>query len=208
VTATRRDLLIRRALWLGWFTIIYNLGEGAVAVVGARIAGSDALLSFGLDSGIESISASVIVWRLYSERSNPERAERVEQRALTLIALAFFFFLAAWVAQDSIRSLINGDRPDPSIIGIAVTALSLLVMPILASKKRSVGIALGSRAVQSDSRQTTACVYLSAVVLGGLVLNALFGWWWADPAAALGVVGFLVREGVEALRAEHADDCC
>lgn len=203
----QRQSLIRTALWLGWFTIIYNLAEGAVAIVGATIAGSAALLSFGLDSGIESISASVIVWRLYSERSNPERAERVEQRALRLIAVAFFV-LAAWVAQDSIRSLIDGDPPAASLIGILLTASSLIVMPVLARKKRQVGVAMGSRAVESDSRQTTACVYLSAVVLVGLLLNALFGWWWADPAAALGVVVFLVREGVEAWQAEHADDCC
>ena len=203
----QRQSLIRTALWLGWFTIVYNLAEGAVAIVGATIAGSDALLSFGLDSGIESISASVIVWRLYSERSDPDRAERVEQRALRLVALAFFV-LAAWVAQDSIRSLIDGDQPDASMIGILLTASSLIVMPVLARRKRQVGVAMGSRAVESDSRQTTACVYLSAVVLVGLLLNALFGWWWADPAAALGVVVFLVREGVEAWNAEHADDCC
>ena len=207
MVTVNRESLIRTALWLGWFTIVYNLAEGAVAIVGATIAGSDALLSFGLDSAVESISASVIVWRLYSERSNPERAERVEQRALKMIGVAFFI-LAAWVAQDSIRTLIAGDHPDTSFIGIAVTSLSLVVMPILASKKHRVGVALGSRAVESDSRQTVACVYLSAVVLGGLMLNALFGWWWADPAAALGVVVFLVREGLEALRAEHADDCC
>lgn len=157
MASAQRESLIRTALWLGWFTIIYNLCEGAVAIVGASIAGSNALLSFGLDSEVESVSASVIVWRLYSERSNPERAERVEQRALKLIGLAFFL-LAAWVAQDSIRSLINGHEPDTSVIGIAVTSLSLIVMPILARKKRAVGVAMGSRAVESDSRQTTACV--------------------------------------------------
>jgi divalent metal cation (Fe/Co/Zn/Cd) transporter len=207
VVTVNRESLIRTALWLGWFTILYNLAEGAVAIAGATIAASDALLSFGLDSIVESLSGSVIVWRLYSERNNPARAERVEQRALKIIGVAFLL-LAAWVAQDSIRTLIAGDRPDTSVIGIAVTALSLVVMPILATKKRRVGIALGSRAVESDSRQTTACVYLSAVVLGGLVLNAVLGWWWADPVAALGVVVFLIREGSETLRAEHADDCC
>jgi divalent metal cation (Fe/Co/Zn/Cd) transporter len=114
--------------------------------------------------------------------------------------------LAAYVAQDSIRSLIDGNEPDASIIGIAVTALSLVVMPILAAKKRQVGVALGSRAVESDSRQTTACVYLSATVLAGLVLNALFGWWWADPIAALVIVGFLLKEGWEALTRREL--CC
>jgi divalent metal cation (Fe/Co/Zn/Cd) transporter len=207
VVSVSRESLIRRALLLGWFTITYNLVEGAVAIVAAIAARSDALWSFGLDSGVESISASVVVWRLYVEQRDPQRADRVEQRALKLIGVAFFV-LAAWVAQDSIRSLAAGDEPDSSLIGILVTGSSLLVMPILAAKKRRVGIDMGSRAVESDSRQTTACVYLSATVLGGLVLNALFGWWWADPLAALGVVGFLIREGIEAFGAEHADDCC
>jgi divalent metal cation (Fe/Co/Zn/Cd) transporter len=178
-----------------------------VAVAGAHAAGSDALLSFGLDSGVESISAAVIVWRLHAERTDAERAERVEQRALRLIAVAFFF-LAAWVTQDAIRSLIDRAEPDASIVGILLTATSLIVMPILADRKRKVGIGLGSRAVESDSRQTTACAYLSAVVLIGLLANAVLGWWWADPVAALGVVVFLVREGREAWTAEHADDCC
>ncbi len=207
MVSVARESLIRRALWLGWFTIIYNLGEGVVAIAAAVGAGSDALLSFGLDSGIESLSASVIVWRLCAERADPERAEHAERRALRLIACAFFV-LAAWVTQDALRSLVGGDRPDSSIVGIVLTGSSLLVMPVLARAKRRVGTAMASRAVESDSRQTSACVYLSAVVLSGLVLNSLFGWWWADPAAALGVVVFVVREGLEALRAEHADDCC
>jgi divalent metal cation (Fe/Co/Zn/Cd) transporter len=207
MASVSRASLIRRALALGWFTIFYNLAEGGTAIAAGAAASSDALVSFGLDSGAESLSASVVVWRLHSERRDPERAERVEQRALKLIAIAFFL-LAAWVAQDSVRSLISSDEPDASPIGIALTALSLIVMPILAAKKRRVGVEMGSRAVESDSRQTTACVYLSAVVLGGLVLNALLGWWWADPAAALLVVVFLVREGWEAWNAETADNCC
>jgi divalent metal cation (Fe/Co/Zn/Cd) transporter len=109
---------------------------------------------------------------------------------------------------DSIRSLVGRHEPDASIIGIVLTALSLLVMRWLARSKRQVGVAMGSRAVEADSAQTSACVYLSLVVLVGLVLNAVFGWWWADPLAALGVVLFLVREGREAFNAQHADDCC
>jgi divalent metal cation (Fe/Co/Zn/Cd) transporter len=124
-----------------------------------------------------------------------------------LIGVAFLV-LAAFVAVDSIRSLVRQQEPDASIVGIVLTSLSLLVMRWLARSKRHVGIAMGSRAVEADSAQTSACVYLSFVVLVGLVLNAVLGWWWADPLAALGVVVFLVREGREAFTAKHADDCC
>jgi len=181
--------------------------EGIVAISAAVVAGSQALLGFGLDSGVESLSASVVLWRLYAERRDPERAEAVERRALRLIGVTFLV-LAAFIAVDSIRALVGRHEPDASIVGIVLTSLSLLVMRWLARSKRQVGVAMGSRAVEADSAQTSACVYLSAVVLVGLVLNAVLGWWWADPLAALGVVVFLVREGREALHAEHADDCC
>jgi divalent metal cation (Fe/Co/Zn/Cd) transporter len=204
---TERRTLLRRATHLAWFTVGWNILEGIVAISAALVAGSQALLGFGLDSGVESLSASVVLWRLYAEQRDPERAEAVEHRALRLIGVAFLV-LAAFIAVDSIRSLVGRHEPDASIIGIVLTSLSLLVMQWLARSKRQVGIAMGSRAVEADSAQTSACVYLSAVVLVGLVLNAVLGWWWADPLAALGVVLFLVQEGREALTAEHADDCC
>jgi divalent metal cation (Fe/Co/Zn/Cd) transporter len=199
--------LLRRALFLAWFTVGWNVIEGAVAIGAAVGAGSTALLGFGLDSGVESLSATVVLWRLYAERRDPELAEAVERRALRLIGVAFLV-LSAFIAFESARSLLGRHEPDASVLGIVLTALSIVVMRWLATAKRRVGIAMGSRAVEADSAQTSACVYLSIVVLGGLVLNALFGWWWADPVAALGVVVFLVREGREALTAEHADDCC
>jgi len=199
--------LLRRATHLAWFTVGWNIIEGLVAISAAVVAGSQALLGFGLDSGVESLSASVVLWRLYAERRDPERAEAVERRALRLIGVTFFV-LAAFIAVDSIRALVGQHEPDASVVGIVLTSLSLLVMRWLARGKRQVGIAMGSRAVEADSAQTSACVYLSAVVLVGLVLNAALGWWWADPLAALGVVVFLLREGREALNAEHADDCC
>jgi divalent metal cation (Fe/Co/Zn/Cd) transporter len=204
---TERRTLLRRATHLAWFTVGWNIVEGIVAISAAVVAGSQALLGFGLDSGVESLSASVVLWRLYAERRDPERAEAVERRALRLIGVTFLV-LAAFIAVDSIRALVGRHEPDASIVGIVLTSLSLLVMRWLARSKRHVGIAMGSRAVDADSAQTSACVYLSAVVLVGLVLNAVLGWWWADPLAALGVVVFLVREGREALHAEHADDCC
>jgi divalent metal cation (Fe/Co/Zn/Cd) transporter len=204
---TDRRALLRRALHLAWFTVGWNVIEGVVAISAAVLAGSRALLGFGLDSFVESLSASVVLWRLYAERRDPHRAEVVEQRALRLIGITFFV-LAAFVAAESIRALVGHHEPDVSVVGIVLTAVSVVVMQWLARTKRQVGIDMDSKAVQADSSQTSACVYLSIVVLCGLLLNAAFGWWWADPLAALGIVVFLVREGREALTAEHADDCC
>jgi divalent metal cation (Fe/Co/Zn/Cd) transporter len=204
---TERRTLLRRAVLLAWFTVAWNVVEGVVAVVAALMAGSRALLGFGLDSGVESLSATVVLWRLYAERRDPQRAEAVELRALRFIGVTFFV-LAAFIAFESMRSLIGQQQPDPSVVGIVLTAVSVVVMQWLARAKRQVGIAMGSKAVEADSAQTSACVYLSIVVLIGLALNAVVGWWWADPLAALGVVIFLSREGRAALSAEHADDCC
>ena len=204
---TERRSLLRRALFLAWFTVGWNVLEGIVAIAAALTAGSRALLGFGLDSGVESLSATVVLWRLYAERHDPGRAESVEQRALRLIG-GTFFVLAVFIGVESLRSLVGREEPDASIIGIALTAVSIVVMLWLAHTKRRVGIAMGSRAVEADSAQTSACVYLSLVVLVGLALNAALGWWWADPLAALGIVAFLLHEGRAALTAEHADDCC
>ena len=197
-TSPDRPRLLAWATALAIFTIAYNLGEGAIAVTAALVARSQALLGFGLDSPVESISASVFLWRLRAERRDPERAERVEHQATRLIGISFFI-LAAVVAFEALRSLIRGEPPDASPVGIALTAASLIVMPILAWKKRQVATELDSRAGLADSAQTFACVYLSAVVLAGLILNSLLGWWWADPAAALGIVSLLLNEGREAL---------
>jgi len=164
-----------------------------------------ALAGFGLDSAVESISAAVLLWRLGAERRDPERVDRVERLAVRAIGISFLV-LASFVAYEAIRSLVLHHEPDASPVGIALTLVSLVVMPILARRKRHVAVALPSRAAEADSAQTRA--YLSAVVLTGLALNAVFGWWWADPIAALGVVVFLLREGRGALTTEHLDDCC
>lgn len=203
---TTRDRLLRRAWWLAVFTVVWNLAEGSVAMFGAAVDGSRALIGFGVDSFVESASAAVVIWRLNAEERSPEQAEKVERQALRIIGITFFA-LSALVGIESIHSLIAGEQPDASVAGIALTTVSLIVMPILARAKRRVGQQLGSRSVEADSRQTQACVYLSAVVLIGLAANAAFGWWWADPVAALGVVAFLFQEGREALEAEHIDDC-
>jgi len=199
-----RSRLLSRALQLAYFTVGWNVVEGLVAIWAAIAAGSDALLGFGLDSAVESLSGLVMIWRLNIERKEVDRAEEVEQKALRLIGLTFFA-LAALVGYESVTTLLEADRPATSWIGIGLTILSLMVMPILARTKERVGRAMGSRAVLADSAETWACVYLSGVVLAGLALNALFGWWWADPFAALAVVGFLVKEGREAFNDEDAD---
>jgi divalent metal cation (Fe/Co/Zn/Cd) transporter len=199
-----RPQLLSRALQLAYFTVAWNVVEGLVAIWAAIATGSDALLGFGLDSGVESLSGLVLIWRLNIEKKDTDRAEEVEERALKLIGLTFFA-LAAFVGYQSMTTLLTGERPESSWVGIAVTILSLIVMPILARSKERVGEAMDSRAVLADSAETWACVYLSAVVLAGLALNALFGWWWADPVAAIAVVGFLVKEGREAFSHEDHD---
>lgn len=206
-SGTERRNQVALARRLAVFTVGWNLAEGAVAITAAVMAGSQALLGFGVDSAVESLSATVLLWRLGAERRDPERAEWAERMALRAIGVTFVL-LAAFVAYESVRSLALHEEPDASPVGIGITALSLVVMPVLARRKRRVAIALDSRAARADSAQTWACVWLSAIVLGGLVLNAALGWWWADPVAALVVVGLLLNEGREALTADEVEDCC
>lgn len=191
-----------RALRLEYLTIGWNVVEGLVAVAAALAAGSVALLGFGLDSFVEMASGSVLVWRLRAERRQGARhAERLDRLALRLVGLSLFA-LAAWVALDATLALLRHEVPEPSPVGIALTSLSIATMLWLARAKRRAAAALGSRALAADAFQTTACFWLSVVTLAGLGLNALFGWWWADPAAALGMTVLLVREGREAWRGE------
>lgn len=174
--------------------------EAAVAVGAGVYAGSIALVGFGVDSLIESLSGGILLWRLRLHEAD----ERREQLALRLVGVSFLV-LAAYVAVEAVKSLYLRELPEASIVGIALAALSLIVMPLLARAKRKVAARLQSRALHADSRQTDLCAYLSAILLGGLGLNALVGWWWADPVAALIMVPIIAREGVEALRGE---DCC
>jgi len=203
----QRDVLLQRARRLGMFTIGWNVTEGAVALTAGVAASSGALVGFGLDSGIESISAAVLVWRIRAERRRPERVEQIERHASRLIGISFIV-LAGYVAVDAIGALIGRDRPEVSVVGIVLTVLSLVVMPVLAARKRSVATRLASASARADSAQTMACFWLSAVVLGGLALNAAAGWWWADPIAALGVVVLLVVEARRTLSAGRLEDCC
>lgn len=195
---TQRSRLRRRALWLAWATVAWNTIEAVVAISAGSAAGSIALVSFGLDSVIEVASAVVIIWQFSG------RDEQREQRALRLIALSFFA-LAAYVSIRAVVDLATGHRPDVSTVGIALAAVSLIVMPVLATAKRRTAAALGSVTVAADSQQTWLCTYLSAVLLAGLVLNATVGWWWADPIAGLMIAALAVREGRDAW---NGDTCC
>jgi len=205
--APSRADLVRRATVLAVVTLGWNVIEAAVALAAALVAGSRALAAFGVDSIVESASAMVIMWRMRVERRDARRRDEVERRAVRLIGWAFVV-LGAVVAVEAVRSLLVRDEPDASRLGIAVTALSLVVMPVLARSKQRLARQMGDPSVAADAAQTWACTALSAVVLGGLLLNEVVGWWWADPAAALLVVGFLLREGREAIAHRSLDGCC
>lgn len=205
MTIDERVALLKRGRLLEHFTIGWNLLEGVVAVGAGLLASSPSLIGFGFDSFIESSSGAALLWRLRID--DEETRERREQIALRLVG-ASFLLLAAYVAYDSITSLIWRELPETSYIGVGLTLVSLIVMPILARKKRYVAAQIKSRALHADSRQTDMCVYLSAIALGGLALNALFGWWWADPVAALIMVPIIAWEGVEGLRGESCGDEC
>jgi divalent metal cation (Fe/Co/Zn/Cd) transporter len=193
--------LRRRASLLAWATIGYNVVEGVVAIAAGAAAGSVALVSFGLDSAVEVLSAVAVTWQF---AGGGRFAEQRERRTLRFIAVAFFA-LAAYVVVDSVRALAGGTDPDASPVGIVLAAASLVVMPVLTVAKRRTGRALGSASVMADSTQTLLCTYLSAVLLVGLLLNAVLGWGWADPLAGLVIAAVAAKEGVEAWR---GDACC
>jgi len=196
---------VRRGLRLEILTLAWNSLEAVVAIAAGWIAGSIALIGFGLDSVIESASGAVLLWRLRRD-ADLTRREHVERRALQLVGWSFLL-LAAYVAVDASRSLWLRESPDRSTVGIILAAVSLVVMPLLARAKRRVAARISSRALHADSRQTDLCAYLSAILLGGLLLNAFLGWWWADPVAALLMVPIIAREGRDALRGERCSDC-
>lgn len=205
--ALDRQALVRRGSALAWFTIAWNSIEGFAGIVSGIAAGSIALVGFGVDSYVEVFAGSVILWRLARDRHGQEISHAAERRAVRLIAVTFLA-LAVGVGAESIRKLAVGAAPEESLFGIGLAIVSLIVMPLLARAKRRVGERLGSRAVTADATETTLCVWLSAILLIGLGANALFGWWWADPLAALGIVYIAAREGIEHLNTDELDDCC
>lgn len=204
-TEVKRRADIARALRLTWVSLLYNLVETVVGVGAGLAAGSVALLGFGLDSVVESSSATVILWRLRAERSGAHTSEEAERKAIRLIAGAFFV-IAAYVGAQSLFDLATGARPEESLVGLVLAAVSVVVMPVLARQKRRVAGDLGSKAVEADSTQTTLCAYISVAVLAGLAANSLFGWWWADAVAGLVIAGLAVKEGRELWLTR--DFCC
>jgi divalent metal cation (Fe/Co/Zn/Cd) transporter len=202
--ASERPKVERQARLLAWGGIGYHFIEFAVALVAGLAAGSIALIGFGADSLIEALAGFVVLWLFTGARVGSHIAER---RAQQLIA-ASFFILAAYVGIESIRSLVGGHEPDASWLGIGLAAFTAPTMPLLAHVKRRVGRKLQSAAAVKEASQTQLCAYLSVALLIGLLANALFGWWWADPAAALVIAAVAVREGRESWRGEGCCDTC
>jgi divalent metal cation (Fe/Co/Zn/Cd) transporter len=198
-SSASRSVLARRVRWLVAATIAYNVIEAIIAIIAGRKASSTALIGFGLDSVIEVSSAAAVAWQF----SAPDHEKR-EKVTLRLIAVSFFA-LAGYVTVESLRALTSTDRAAHSTTGLILAALSLVIMPVLSTAQRRTGRALGSASTVADSKQTLLCTYLSAALLIGLGANALFGWWWADPAAALTIAAAAVREGWQTW---HGDACC
>jgi divalent metal cation (Fe/Co/Zn/Cd) transporter len=201
--ALDRQAVTRRGKQLEYFTIGWNSLEGLVAVVAGVLAGSISLVGFGVDSFIEVTSGSVLLWRM-SVDADVQKRERREKLSLMIVGVCFLA-LATYVGYESISDLVTRKAPEHSIPGIVLACVSLIVMPLLSRAKKKVGNELGSAAMHADAKQTDFCVYLSAILLLGLVLNATLGWWWADPTAALIMVPLIAKEGVEARK---GDTCC
>ena len=201
-----RSTLLRRGLRLEYLTVGWNVIEGIVAVIAGARAGSVVLVAFGMDSFVECASGGVLIWRLSAEKpsSSRERIEQLERSARRLVGLSLFA-LAAYVVFDAGKALFARERPDSSLIGIVLTAVSIGVMFWLAAAKRRTAAALGSSALRADAAQTMACWQLSLATLAGVGLNSALGWWWADPVAALVIALLVVREGREAWQGR---DCC
>jgi len=213
-----RDRLIRRAKALSWLSLGWMTVEGTVAIAAALIAGSVALLGFGIDSAIEGLASVIVIWRFTGSRRLSEHAERQAQKAVAIS----FFLLAPYIAQDAIRALVAGDHPSTSWVGIGLSVSSIVMMPLLGRAKQRVGERLGSDATAGEGAQNLLCAYMAAGVLVGLVANAAVGWWWLDPVIALAIAAIAVREGREAWAGEGCacvavtgvktdgcqDDCC
>jgi len=199
--SAERASLVRRGLWLNYATIGYNSLEAIGSLVAGLLAGSVALIGFGFDSIIEVAAAFAAQWRLRADL-NPARRVRVELSTLRFVGFCFLA-LALYVTFDAIKTLANREPPAGSIFGIIILALSVIVMPILASKKKRVARALTSGALEAEATQTSLCAYLSVIGLVGVGLNVALGWWWADPLAALVMVPIIAREGVEGIRAKE-----
>ena len=206
LVSSARAALVRRGLRLNYLTIAYNAIEAVVSIAAGLIAGSVALLGFGIDSVIEVTSSVAAQWRLRTDLDHARR-ERVERQAHRVIGLSFLA-LTAYVAYESATALWFQERPERSPLGMVILVLSVVVMPVLARAKRRVARALGSGALQAEATQTSLCAYLSVIALAGVGLNVVLGWWWADPVAALAMVPIIVKEGLEGWRGEASCADC
>jgi divalent metal cation (Fe/Co/Zn/Cd) transporter len=206
IRLSNRATLIKRGRRLEYFTVAYNSLEGLIAVVAGLMAGSIALVGFGFDSLIEVTSGAALLWRLHSD-ADESRREHVEAVTLRIVGVCFLL-LAAYVSYDAIKSLVRHETPQESIPGIVLAIASLIVMPLLARSKKKVARGIKSGALMADSKQTELCTYLSAILLAGLLLNTLVGWWWADPVAALVIAALAAVEGRRSWRGEGCCDTC
>lgn len=199
--ALRRERLMSRAKALSWMSLAWMTVEGAVAITAALIAGSVALLGFGIDSAIEGLASVIVIWRFTGSRRLSDQAE---DRAQKLVAVSFFL-LAPYIAQDAIRALISGARPSSSWVGVGLSVSSIVIMPLVGRAKQRIGAQLGSAATSGEGAQNRLCAYMAAGVLVGLLANTVLGAWWLDPVIALGIAALAVREGRETWRGEG---CC
>ena len=206
VLIAQRAAVAQRGRRLEFFTIAWNSLEGLVAVVAGAFAGSVSLVGFGIDSFIEVTSGIVLLWRMAAD-ADVQRRERNEKLSLRIVGVCFFA-LAVYVGYESISDLVSRKAPEHSVPGILLACVSLMVMPLLSRAKKKVAKELGSAAMHADAKQTDFCVYLSAILFIGLLLNAGLGWWWADPAAALIMLPLIAKEGMEAIKGKSCCDPC
>ncbi len=207
VTSDRQEALHRRGVRLEIFTITWNVVEAVVAIGVGLVVGSVALLGFGVDSGIEVISAVALLWRLYKAGPDASAEEHgaAEKKALYLVA-ATFFLLAAYIAYEAIGALLSGEGPESSTVALVLSVVSILVMPTLAYLKGRTGREMGSQALVADSKETWVCAYLSVALLAAVGLNAAFGWWWADPVGALAMLPVILWQGWETFEEAREDE--
>jgi len=207
VSRDERASLVQRGLWLNYLTIGYNSLEAIVSLAAGLVAGSVALVGFGFDSVIELTASGAAQWRLRAD-VDPERRASVERLTLRIVGWCFLA-LAAYITYESAETLWFRKRPERSVVGIVILTASVIVMPVLARAKHRVANQMSSRVLSSEAMQTSLCAYLSAIALAGVALNAMLGWWWADPIAALSMVPIILREGLEGVRGDGCpDDCC
>jgi cation diffusion facilitator family transporter len=207
VAVAERARLQRRGVLLEWLTVTWNVLEAAVAIIAGVVAGSVALVGFGIDSGIEVVAASALLWRFRTAGADATKEEHgvAERRALFIVS-ATFFALAAYIGFEAVTALVLRKEPDTSTVGVVLAIVSLVVMPTLAYAKQKTGRALGSRALEADAKETWVCAYLSLALLAGVGLNVASGWWWADPVGALAMLPVILWQGWETLDEARDED--